>query len=281
MVESTAGERFSGRRLSPAHRRIAQYLLDHVPDAAFLSSVDLAARVGVSQPSVTRFAVTLGFRGYPALRHELRRIVLDSGAQPAAGGNGLSGNRLLATVRAESAHLESLEELVADPRAVADLGVRLAASRPLAVLGLWASTTVARSFADDARRVHPDVRALVCGGGRVEEGLLEARAAGAEWLLAFVLPPYPVESVRALAYARTIGIGAAVVTDNALAPFRDDADVLLRAGVTSTPVSGSRAAPYVLAALLVEAMADATPRETRRRLGEHERLVERRHVFLP
>jgi hypothetical protein len=39
-----------GRRLSPAQRRIAQYLLDHMPDSAFLSSVALAQRAGVSQP---------------------------------------------------------------------------------------------------------------------------------------------------------------------------------------------------------------------------------------
>ncbi len=65
-----------GRRLSPAQRRIAQYLLDHMPDSAFLSSVALAQRAGVSQPSVTRFASALGFSGYPALREALRMIAL-------------------------------------------------------------------------------------------------------------------------------------------------------------------------------------------------------------
>ena len=72
-----------GRRLSPAQRRIAQYLLDHMPDSAFLSSVALAQRAGVSQPSVTRFASALGFSGYPALREALRLIAL--GPVPLAG----------------------------------------------------------------------------------------------------------------------------------------------------------------------------------------------------
>src|ERR1700753_3066302 len=77
-----------GRRLSPAQRRIAQYLLDHMPDAAFLSSVVLARRAGVSQPSVTRFAAALGFSGYPAFRDALREIALDvpvAGGAPAPG----------------------------------------------------------------------------------------------------------------------------------------------------------------------------------------------------
>src|ERR1700727_882936 len=78
-----------GLRLSPAQRRIAQYLLDHMPDSAFLSSVVLAQRAGVSQPSVTRFAAALGFSGYPAFRDALRAIALDvPGAATLAGAPG-------------------------------------------------------------------------------------------------------------------------------------------------------------------------------------------------
>src|SRR5690348_484881 len=73
---------FNGHRLSPIQRRIAQYLLDHMPEAAFLSSVDVAERVEVSQPSVTRFAVALGFSGYPALREALRPIALSATSAP-------------------------------------------------------------------------------------------------------------------------------------------------------------------------------------------------------
>ncbi len=58
-------ELFDGPRLSPGQRRIAQYLIEHITEAAFLSITDLAERVGVSQPSVTRFAAAVGFSGLP------------------------------------------------------------------------------------------------------------------------------------------------------------------------------------------------------------------------
>jgi DNA-binding MurR/RpiR family transcriptional regulator len=61
-----------GVRLTPAQRRIAQCLLDRPRDAAFLSSSEVAELARVSQPSVTRFAMALGFDGYPALRRALR-----------------------------------------------------------------------------------------------------------------------------------------------------------------------------------------------------------------
>ncbi|MDQ0945332.1 tRNA G26 N,N-dimethylase Trm1 [Streptomyces sp. V1I1] len=70
---------FGGHRLSPAQRRIAQYLVDHLTEAAFLSITELAERVGVSQPSVTRFASSLGFSGFPALREALQPIALQRG----------------------------------------------------------------------------------------------------------------------------------------------------------------------------------------------------------
>ncbi|MFD6287676.1 MurR/RpiR family transcriptional regulator, partial [Streptomyces sp. NPDC060205] len=66
---------FEGRRLTPTQRRIAHCLVRRTAAAPFLSSVELAQLAGVSQPSVTRFAVALGFDGYPALRRHLRDVV--------------------------------------------------------------------------------------------------------------------------------------------------------------------------------------------------------------
>src|SRR6201992_544931 len=140
-----------GRRLSPAQRRIAQYLLDHMPDSAFLSSVALARRAGVSQPSVTRFAATLGFSGSPAFRDALRDIALEvpgPGVPPAPGPHGPDGdNPMQAAVAAELANLRALHDLLADPRVVTELAAELAASVPLAVLGLRISAPVAEYFA--------------------------------------------------------------------------------------------------------------------------------------
>src|SRR6201992_2932365 len=140
-----------GRRLSPAQRRIAQYLLDHMPDSAFLSSVTLARRAGVSQPSVTRFAAALGFSGYPAFRDALRDIALDVPGSPVSPASGPAApddvNPMQAAVAAEMANLRALHELLADQRAVTRLGAELAASVPLAVLGLRISAPVAEYFA--------------------------------------------------------------------------------------------------------------------------------------
>jgi DNA-binding MurR/RpiR family transcriptional regulator len=266
-----------GRRLSPVQRRIAQYLLDHMPDSAFLSSVALARHAGVSQPSVTRFAAALGFSGYPALREALRIMALESAG---AAAEDIRGNELQAAAVAEIANLRGLHEMLADREPVAGLGHELAASVPLAVLGHRISAPLAQYFGYAAQRVHPDVRCLTCGGSVVYDALMQAREAGASWLLAFALPRYPAETVHALRFARRLGLRTAVVTDTRFVPFAPDADVLLPVGVGSRLVADSHAAPMVLAAVIVQVMADAVPAQAQARLRRHEELSAAHGVFL-
>ena len=65
----------NGRHLSPAQRRVARFLVQHPERAIFLSAEELGEHSGVSQPSVTRFAVALGFASYTEMREELRAQV--------------------------------------------------------------------------------------------------------------------------------------------------------------------------------------------------------------
>ena len=287
-----------GRRLSPAQRRIAQYLLDHMPASAFLSSVALAQQAGVSQPSVTRFAAALGFSGYPALREALRVIALGPagpadagrpvpGAVPGAGPGLRSqgpaagpGHPMQAAAAAEIAHLQALHQALADPRAVTELGRELAASLPLAVLGHRISAPLAQYFAYAARRIHPDVRCLTFGGSVVFDALLHVSEAGGRWLFAIALPRYPAETVQALRFARRLGMRTAVLTDVRFVPFAGDADVLLTAGVGNGLVFDAHAAPAVLAAVIVQAMADAEPGRARAMLHQYEQMSAGQGVFV-
>lgn len=273
-----------GRRLSPVQRRIAQYLGEHLAEAIFLSSVELAERAGVSQPSVTRFAMVLGFAGYPDLRHALRPMVLGGGGpgEPSKPAGGV--RRLGEAVDAELRNLTGVRDrlLGRGPESgltagIEELGGALAASEPLPVLGLRVSAGLATTFAYYARRIHPDVRLFVHGGSELADGLHAARRAGAEWLLAVALPRYPAEIVHALEYADKLGLRIATITDRPGVPF--PAEVVLDAPVGDRLVFDSHAAPLALAMVLVEAMADAAPLRTQARLEEHERMADEVGVF--
>ncbi|MFF1451192.1 MurR/RpiR family transcriptional regulator [Streptomyces sp. NPDC058274] len=273
-------ELFDGPRLSPGQRRIAQYLIEHITEAAFLSITDLAERVGVSQPSVTRFAAAVGFSGYPALREKLQAIALSTlGSAPTTPAENRS-NELQAAVDAEIENLENLRRDFGDPDQVIALGRALSRSTPLTVLGLRISVSLAEYFAYAARRIHPDVRLVTRGGSVAYDALLQSRAAGGTWVLAFTMPRHAQETLTAVRVARGAGLRVALVTDLALGPLADEADITFATGTGSRLVFDSYAAPAVLSAALLQAMTDADPERTQARLEEYEQIADQHHFFL-
>ncbi|GGW40316.1 MurR/RpiR family transcriptional regulator [Streptomyces xantholiticus] len=282
--EPTPAERvlalLGGHRLSPGQRRIAQYIIDHLPEAAFLSITDLAERVGVSQPSVTRFATSLGYTGYPALREALQPIALSAVAGSPESRAEIRRNELQAAVDAEIQNLENLRRVLADTDRVLDIGRELALSVPLTVLGLRISVSLAEYFAYAARRIHPDVRLVTRGGSVAYDALLQSRAAGGTWVLAFAMPRHANETLAALRAARRTGLRVALITDLTLGPLVEEAEVTLTAGTGSRLVFDSYAAPGVLSAAVLQAMADADPGRTQLRLEGYEQVADQHDFFI-
>ncbi|MEU1077632.1 MULTISPECIES: MurR/RpiR family transcriptional regulator [unclassified Streptomyces] len=266
---------FEGRRLTPTQRRIAHSMVRRAADVPFLSSVELAELAGVSQPSVTRFAVALGFDGYPALRRHLREVV--PADAPAAGEDAY--NEYQQAVQAEIENLRHLAGLLADPAPVEEAGRLLAASRPLPVLGLRAASSQARGFAYFAAKVHPDVRLLDEGGSMLVDRIDAASRAGASALLCFALPRHPREVVDALAYARTRGLVVVTVADSAFAPVARHSDLLIPAAVGTGLAFDTACAPMLLGRVLLEAMCDGLP-DAQARLEEFDAGAAGRGLFV-
>ncbi|MFD1832616.1 MurR/RpiR family transcriptional regulator [Streptomyces desertarenae] len=272
---------FEGHRLTPTQRRIAHCMVRRADDAPFLSSVELAELAGVSQPSVTRFAVALGFDGYPALRRHLR----EAQPVPAADGTADAGagaearNAYQQAVHAEIENLRQLAAQLADPAPVAEAGRLLAASRPLPVLGLRAAAAQARGFAYFAAKVHPDVRLLDEGGSMLADRLDGAVRAGASALLCFALPRHPRETARALEHARGAGLRIVTVADSAFAPVVRPGDLLLPAPVGTALSFDTVCAPMMLGRVLLEAMCDELP-DVQARLEEFDARAAERGLFV-
>lgn len=269
---------FEGRRLTPTQRRIAHSMVRRAGDVPFLSSVELAELAGVSQPSVTRFAVALGFDGYPALRKHLREV---APTEPVAGdgaGDDAS-NEYQQAVLGEIENLRHLAELLADPGPVERAGRLLAASRPLPVLGLRAASSQARGFGYFAAKVHPDVRVLDEGGSMLRDRIDAARRAGASALICFALPRHPREVVDALAYAQGQGMTVVSVADSAFAPVAKYSDLLIPAAVGTGLAFDTACAPMLLGRVLLEAMCDDLP-DAQARLEEFDARAAVRGLFV-
>lgn len=255
------------RRLTPAQRRIARYLLEHRGEAAMLTSGDLSARTGVSQPSVSRFAQALGFSGYPELR---RYLHLTLAQRHAAGSSSTdSSTRFRQAIDLEVANLRSLADDEQEA-AMTKAGALLAGSPTIVVVGLRASEPLAHYLAFFARKIHPDVRLVTVGNSRAKDELAQAQAAGAHAMVCLALPRCPRETMSLFEFALDLGFQTVLVSDDHLSHMARRATVTLRAKVATELVFDSQAAPMLIVAGLIDAMADVDATRTQQRLDDFE-----------
>ena len=77
---------------SRSQKDVAQYIVDHLDEAAFQTAEELARRANTSSSTVVRFSQALGFEGFPELqaaaREEYRRVHASAAASEAASGSG-------------------------------------------------------------------------------------------------------------------------------------------------------------------------------------------------
>ncbi len=64
-------------RFSKGQKKLADYILSNYEQAVFMTAVKLGKQVGVSESTTVRFAVELGYDGYPEFRQALEEMVLN------------------------------------------------------------------------------------------------------------------------------------------------------------------------------------------------------------
>src|SRR6201991_4965876 len=59
-------------QFSRSQKDVAQYIVDHLDEAAFHTAEELARRANTSSSTVVRFSQALGFEGFPELQEAAR-----------------------------------------------------------------------------------------------------------------------------------------------------------------------------------------------------------------
>lgn len=61
--------------LSKGQKKLATYIMDNYDKAVFLTATKLGKTVGVSESTVVRFAMSLGYKGYPEFQKSIEELV--------------------------------------------------------------------------------------------------------------------------------------------------------------------------------------------------------------
>jgi len=270
-------ERLASARLSPAQRRIARYVIDHRDAAAFSTSESIAQQVGVSQPSVSRFAAALGYARFSDFKRALQtwaRAELSAPTPPDDTTSALAG-----AIAAEIANLQWLSQSPSLGDQVSRVGRALMSSTSLPVIGLRISRSFAQHFAYLGAKVHPGISVIDHGDSQAKEALSRAAAGGATWCLAFILPRYPREACELVRHARGVGLRVAVLSDESFATLAHETDELIGVRLGSGLLFDTTAAMNIASAALLHAMADSRPGRSQEGLELFERYAAELAVF--
>src|SRR5690606_31500978 len=136
----------SSERLTASDRRIIEVLLGQQGEVVFLSAAQLAERAQVHETTATRLAQKLGFSGYPELRAQLQKEMMEGQDAAARMRRSVSkvsdGSYLAELVQSELAALEQLSRSVAQ----ADVDIAsdmIAAARQVFIFAQGHATAVA------------------------------------------------------------------------------------------------------------------------------------------
>ncbi|WP_407571869.1 MurR/RpiR family transcriptional regulator [Deinococcus altitudinis] len=258
--------------LSGAQRTLALYVLGNLERVPFLSATDLALAAGVSQSSVTRFAVRLGFGSYPQFTTSVGEALLREPAAHAPADRferAAPGTPYTAALKQEAHAVTQLGALLAsdDFRRAAAL---LAAAEHLTVVGFAAAAALAVHASLYLSRLRPHTSTHTALDAALMTQVTHWNSRGAALLIAAPRPA--TDTVRVLHLMRQRGVPVVLVSDPANLAVLGPGEVTLIVPVTLGPTTAIPAAMLTLTSLLVDAVALAHPERTRTALRSFEDL---------
>ncbi len=217
--------------MSKRQRAIADYILEKGAMAAHETAAALAADTGVSESTVVRFAVFMGYDGYPMMQKALRSSLR---------------KRMTTVERIDDVNLRVKEEMILDGVLDGDAEMILSAkqeidreafvrcvdmligAKKVYIVGMRSSSVLAQ-FMNYYLRLLLDNVTLVCpsGGGEVFEYLVNLSSDDVVFAISY--PRYSSGTIRAAEFAKRRGAGVIVLTDSESSPIASMADSVLAA----------------------------------------------------
>lgn len=241
-------------KMSKGQKAIARFILSDYERAAYMTAAKIGEEAGVSESTVVRFTMELGYEGYPHFQHLLQeelKVKLTSVQRLNASKRYSSDSQVLHSIlQSDIEHLKSTLENV-DPVAFSQAVETILGAKRIFLMGLRSSSPLS-SFMhfyftllfDDVRHIHSN------SANEVFEQILPIGPG--DVLIGISFPRYSARTIQSMQYARQRGAAVVAITDKADTPLAQKSDVALFATSDMASFVDSLVAPLsVINALIV------------------------------
>ena len=266
---------------SKGQRRIAGYVTESYDKAAFMTASRLGKTVGVSESTVVRFAVELGFDGYPEMQKAMQEMVMNrlTTVQRIEVANDRIGNQdvLAKVLQADADKIRQTAESISREDFQTAVNAILNA-RCVYVLGVRSVAPLANFTGYYLKYMFDNVRIItMSGAGEMFENLVNITPE--DVVLAFSFPRYSSATLKAAQYCRDIGATVIGITNSGLSPLAEKSDCVLTAKSDMVSLVDSLVAPLSVVNALLVALASAREKEVQRSLETLERVWEEYNIY--
>jgi len=266
---------------SKGQKLISNYILENYDKAAYMTAAKLGKIVHVSESTVVRFAIELGFDGYPEFQTALQEIVRTrlTAFQRMEVTNSLIGDGdVLSKVLLGDADKikHTLEEI--DKKAFEDAVEQLSAARNIYILGVRASSSLAGFLAHGLRMISDNVKFVqTTSGSEMFEQIMSIGEK--DVMVAISFPRYSKRIIHAVSFAKHAGADVISITDSVASPIAQGADQLLLAKSDMASFADSLVAPMSIINALIVAISRKKQDELRVRLRLLEEIWDEYDVY--
>ncbi len=246
---------------SKGQLRIARYITDNADKAAFMTASRLGQKAEVSESTVVRFAVELGFEGYPEMRKALQEMIRNrlTSVQRIEVAKTVIGGRdtLAAILNSDMENILRTQNSV--DRTCFNAAVEaLLRAKHIYILGTRTSAALSMFMGFYFNLLFENVRVLYENtAGEVFEQIM--RIGPGDVFVGISYPRYSKRTVKAVRFARERGATVLALTDAETSPIAEGADICLLARSDMVSFVDSLVAPLSLINALIVEVSERKP----------------------
>ncbi len=242
-------------RLSKGQKLIADYILKHYDKAAFMTAAKLGTSVGVSESTVVRFAIELGYEGYPELSKSLQELVKTklTAVQRLELTNDLVNeeNALKGVLKADMENIRATLEKV-NQKTFDYFIDEVFRAEKIYIIGLRSSSALAEFLGFYLNLILNNVHVLQHGMNDIFEQMLNLNEN--DLVIGIGFPRYSIKTIDVLKFARKRNAKVMSITDSLLSPLAATSEVTLIAQSNMASFVDSLVAPLsIINAIIIAA----------------------------
>lgn len=269
------------KRFSKGQRRIAEFILASYDKAAFMTASRLGSTVGVSESTVVRFAMDLGYDGYPQMQKALQELVLNnltSVQRMGVTNDRMDKKDILAEVlHGDAEKVRKTGEYIS-PVAFQNSVQAILKAKRIYLLGVRSASALANFMGYYLNYMFDSVHIVTASGtGEMFEKLVNVRSD--DVVIAFSFPRYSSATVKGAEYCRSVGATVIGLTNSNLSPLAQICDHLLLAKSDMVSLVDSLVAPLSVVNALIVALAAEREEALEKTFGTLEKVWEENSVY--